>query len=124
MKILIYGEQHECSQIQNSLLSLPTFENHTPEFCIRSQFDEFYIQLVDYCPDLIIVAADGAEGMEGVRRSKRVLPDIPVFWFSDDRNFAAEAYRLDCAYFSPKPVCTDKYLRALARIGISGGDTV
>lgn len=124
MKILIYGQQHERSQIQNSILSLPIFIDHAPEFCGRSQFDDFYIQLVDYRPDLIIVAIDGAEGMEGVRRSKRVLPDVPVFWFSNDRNFATEAYRLDCAYFSSKPVMSEKYQRAFARIGIGGGGPV
>ena len=121
MKILIYGEQEECSRIQENLLSHPQMQQLAPEFRCRSQFDEFYIQLVDYAPELIIVAADGADGMEGVRRSRRVLPDTPIFWFSDDLYFGSEAYRLDCTYFSVKPVCPAKYDQVLSRLLLSGG---
>lgn len=54
--------------------------------------------------DVILVLADGAEGMEGVIASKKLCPDTAVVWFSDDEGFGPQSYRLGCTYFASKPV--------------------
>ena len=46
---------------------------------------------------MIIVAVDGAIGMEGVIASKNIRPDTAVIWFSDDKAFGAQSYRLGCS---------------------------
>lgn len=109
MKIVIYGHGHEreefCSllEIQASL----AFRQSEYKFC--EDYDDFIKTLSDGEYDLIIVAVDGAIGMEGVIASKNIRPDTAVIWFSDDKAFGAQSYRLGCSYFSVKPV-TDEAL--------------
>ena len=57
--------------------------------------------------DLIIVLADGADGMEGVIAAKNADGDTPVIWLSDDEGFGAQSYRLGCTYFHKKPTPLD-----------------
>jgi len=82
--------------------------------------------LVDWEPTLMIALADGAEGMECAYRSRERRPCLPVFWFSDDREFGMQSYRLNCAYFSTKPITEDKLNHAIQRcqhLGIQLGAT-
>lgn len=48
--------------------------------------------------------ADNAAGMEGVIAVQNVHPDTPIVWFSNDKNFVAQSYRLGVAYFAVKPI--------------------
>lgn len=50
-------------------------------------------------PALLVVLANGAAGMEGVYLARRIMPELPVFWFSDDSQFGMQSHRLDCSYF-------------------------
>ena len=72
-------------------------------------------KLVDWEPTLVIVLADGAKGFECVFRTKACRPSLSVFWFSDDREFGMQSYRMDCAYFSTKPVTSEKIAHAIHR---------
>lgn len=72
-------------------------------------------------PGLLVVLTDGAAGMEGVYLARQVMPELPVFWFSDDSQFGMQSHRLECTYFSTKPVTDDKLRKALnhyTRLGI------
>ncbi len=65
---------------------------------------------------LAIVAIDGAAGMETVFTVRNISEDIPIFWFSDDINFGPQAYRLNCNYFSNKPITEMRILTATQRL--------
>lgn len=72
-------------------------------------------------PALLVVLANGAAGMEGVYLARQILPELPVFWFSDDSQFGMQSHRLDCSYFSTKPLTDVKLRKALehcAKLGI------
>lgn len=72
-------------------------------------------------PALLVVLADGAAGMEGVYLARQIMPELPVFWFSDDSQFGMQSHRLDCSYFSTKPLTDMKLRKALehcAKLGI------
>ena len=62
--------------------------------------------------DLVFVMADSAAGMEGVIALQNVQPDTPVVWFSNDKNFVAQSYRLGVNYFAVKPI--DEKILSLA----------
>ena len=85
------------------------------EFVFLEDLEQLEKSLVDWNPSLLFVLADSAVGMESVYRAKGRRPNLPVFWFSDDELFGVQSYRLDCAYFSTKPVTEEKLLSALRR---------
>ena len=122
IKALIFGAPEECKAAWETLRALESCAAHHHELCHVDDIEEFERQLVEWEPTLTIVLADGAAGLESVFRSRQRRPCIPVFWFSDDREFGMQSYRLDCAYFSTKPVTDEKISNAIARcehIGIS-----
>ena len=103
-----------------------------PELCYRniriedhSDRDSFLMGLGGSPPDGIVIAMDGADGMEGVIAAKTLCRDIPVLWFSDDGDFGAQSYRLGCAYFHKKPISPQILSAALAKCikqNIYGGE--
>ena len=122
IKTLIFGKPEECKAVWETLRNLECCLQHHHELCHVEDIEEFEIRLVDWEPTLAIILADGASGMESAFRSRQRRPCIPVFWFSDDREFGMQSYRMDCAYFSTKPVTSEKIAHAIARcdhIGIS-----
>lgn len=62
---------------------------------------------------LVIVLSDGAAGMEGVYAVRDCDEQQPIFWFSDDIDFAMQSHRLECSYFAIKPLTEDKMFRAM-----------
>lgn len=123
VKILLFGEEDECNQAIQCLNQISELSEKTKYSRVTDDYDEFYKEVVDYEPDLTVVLADGANGMEGVYRSRQARPEIPVFWFSNDWNFGNQSHRLKCAYFSGKPVSTDKFQRAIGCLQAAGGDS-
>ncbi|MBE6974978.1 MAG: response regulator [Ruminococcaceae bacterium] len=121
MKVLLFGSPGECENVAKLLADQRNGQGevayeHTADL---ERFEQF---MVTWMPSLIIVLADGASGLESVYRSRSRRPNLPVFWFSDDREFGMQSYRLDCAYFSTKPATREKINSALKRcnhIGIS-----
>lgn len=120
IKALIFGDAHEYRAAEEVLKALELLSEHTHEHFHVDDLEEFERNLVDWEPTLLIVLADGAEGMECVYRSRERRPGLPVFWFSDDRDFGIQSYRLDCAYFSTKPVTPDKINHAIHRCNHMG----
>lgn len=115
VKVLLFGDLLECESVGETLRRLEHLSDHVQEFCCMSDIEEFEAALVEWEPSLAIVLADGAAGMESVYRSRQRRPALPVFWFSNDREFGMQSYRLECAYFSTKPVTAEKIHHAIQR---------
>lgn len=120
IKTLLFGTPQECESTGQILQS--TLVGHCLEYRHVNDMEEFEAALVEWEPSLTVVVADGAAGLESVFRSRNRRPCVPVFWFSDDREFGMQSYRLECAYFSTKPITKDKMSNAIARCDHVGID--
>lgn len=121
IKTLFFGDNTECRGAEMLLRNhrLMMGANHECRYVTTS--DEFLELLMEWDPSLVVVLQNGAAGMEGVFQSRSRRPAVPVFWFSDDHDFGMQAYRLNCAYFSTKPVTAEKLdcgVRRCAHMGI------
>lgn len=122
VKTLLFGIPEECETIGQMLHETVGIPEGGHEYLAIDDVEEFERILATWFPTLVVVLADGAAGMESVYRSRQRRPNVPVFWFSDDREFGMQSYRLGCAYFSTKPVTPEKIACALRRcdhVGIS-----
>lgn len=104
MRLVLYGTKKDRADIESAVCTVP-------ELCYRnigiedySNYDLFIAKLDTSPPDCVVIAIDGADGMEGMIAARTVCRDVPVVWFSDDGGFGAQAYRLGCAYFHQKPL--------------------
>jgi DNA-binding NtrC family response regulator len=115
VKTLLFGCPQECETVGKILGTLTEIPEETYEYHHVQDVEEFERALATYMPSLVVVLADGAAGMESVYRSRQRRPSLPVLWFSNDREFGIQSYRLECAYFSTKPVTPEKIISALRR---------
>ncbi|HKM34847.1 MAG TPA: hypothetical protein VJY54_08900 [Lachnospiraceae bacterium] len=49
---------------------------------------------------------------------KTLRDSTPRVWFSEDKGFGSQAFRLGAAYFTPRPITQDKIVQALNRCGV------
>ncbi len=115
MRLLLCGDRQECENVYETIKAL-VFQSI--ETTIVDDYESIHRAIVDSGADAALVLENGAGGMEAVYRIRESGFDIPVFWFSDDRDFAVQSYRLGCAYFSTKPVTAEKFMKAFARLRI------
>lgn len=115
MRILLYGEATECQQATDILQAFLRLAEGPDNIRRTDSRDALIKQIVDWDPNLIVVLADRANGMEGVYAAKETRGDIPVFWFSDDKGFGMQSHRLECDYFAVKPITREKLERAFHR---------
>ena len=115
MNILIFAEAPEHTQLTEPIENHHRMLFRQVSLTATSDYDQLISLLKEDRFDLVFVAADGARGMEGVIASKNVDSDRPVIWFSDDKNFGPQSYRLGCRYFGTKPVTLDKLKAAFER---------
>lgn len=115
IRTLIFGNSDECRKAEEELSALEQLAEKHQEFLHIDDLEEFDRKLVDWEPTLLMVLANGAEGMECTYRARDRRPCIPVFWFSNDPEFGMQSYRLNCAYFSTKPVTGEKLSYAFQR---------
>lgn len=115
IKLLMFGETVECETTAEIIKALPELSENTCEYFQLNDLEELVEAIVDFEPTLLIVMANGAEGMECVYRTRERSSELPVFWFSDDKAFAVQSYRFNCAYFTTKPVTSDKMSSAIKR---------
>ena len=104
MNILIYGNEKEKEILIQHMKSQSSMAFRLLDFSQTNNYDEFLELMQNESWDLIFVTMDNAAGMEGVIAVKNVHPQMPVIWFSNDRNFVAQSYRLGVNYFSVKPI--------------------
>ena len=114
-RAVLFGEPEECREAMEIISALPWFAGQKLEFRHTSSRDELFDHLLEWRPALAVILANGANGMEGVYAVKKHLPNIPVFWFSDDHEFGMQSHRLECAYFAVKPLTEEKARRAFQR---------
>ena len=110
LNTVIYGQENECKEAV-SLLEKSTRNNDCSVLCTNNN-DKLQQLLALRNTKLVIVLADGADGMEAVYTVKRYEPNAMVFWFSNDVGFAMQSHRLECAYFSVKPLTEEKLSKA------------
>lgn len=115
MRLLLIGNRQECENTFETIKSL-VFQNI--EHSIVDDYELIHQSIIEDETDVAVVVENGAGGMEAVYRIKESGCDIPVFWFSDDRDFAVQSYRLGCAYFSTKPVTAEKFQKAFTRLRV------
>ena len=85
---------------------------------IYSQTDDYDILLQllgENLYDMAFIMADSAAGMEGVIAVQNISSSTPIVWFSNDKNFVAQSYRLGVDYFAIKPINEKTMNLAIAR---------
>ena len=112
-KTLLYGTVEECQMATDLIGSIGSTSGRTRECRHVQTYDDLREQLIQWNPSLVIVLANGAAGMEGAFLTRERRPGAVVFWFSNDKDFGLQAYRLECDYFSTKPMTVGKLERAL-----------
>ena len=110
-RTIIYGDRAEICRAADLLHASAEFSSGDIR-CVDT-WTSLQQELEVFHPGLLVVLAGGAAGMEGVYLARQVIPELPVFWFSDDSQFGMQSHRLDCTYFSTKPMTDDKLRRAL-----------
>ena len=104
MNILIYGCVHEKEHIVSLLEEQTVLMFRQKDYHFYDEYDSFMQALTKETYEYVIVTKDGADGMEGVIAARNSCPEAKVLWFSDDKAFGPQSYRLECAYFSVKPI--------------------
>lgn len=115
MLICIYGTANEADILKAKIAQLALFAYRKISYRVCRKYEAFVHEFS--MADLIVVLADGADGMEGVIAVKRSGSDMPVIWLSDDEGFAVQSYRLGCNYFHKKPITLEKLREALTKCG-------
>ena len=115
MNVLIYGNTREKELIIQHMKSQACMAFRLLHFTQTEDYDEFVDRLQNSDHDIIFVTMDNAAGMEGVIAVKNLYPHTPVVWFSNDKHFVAQSYRLGVNYFSIKPIDERIMNLALAR---------
>jgi len=74
------------------------------DYLHTDNYDRFLDMLSSKEYEMVFVMMDNAVGMEGVIAVQNLRPNTPIIWFSNDKNFVAQSYRLGVTYFSVKPI--------------------
>ena len=114
MRLLIFGEPNGEDAL-HALFEGSPLAFRKIECSFSPSYEEYLAALRDNPPDAVLVTAEGAAGMEGVKAAHSLAEDIPVIWFSEDKAFGAESYRLNCRYFGAKPITESQLASALER---------
>lgn len=104
MNVLIYGTTKEREILVQHMKSQANMAFRRVEYSHADDYDTYVEILRAKDHDLIFVTVDNAEGMEGVIAAQNVRPETPIIWFSNDKNFVAQSYRLGVDYFAVKPI--------------------
>ena len=104
MDVLLYGNAREREILVQHLKSQSCMAFRMVRYSHAEDYDTYLKELRSHSYDIVFVMADYAAGMEGVIAAQNVHPDAPIVWFSNDKNFVAQSYRLGVAYFAVKPI--------------------
>ena len=104
MDVLIYGKAREKELLIQHLKSEACMAFRMVRYSHAEDYDTYLKKLRSHEHDIVFVMADNAAGMEGVIAVQNVHPDTPIVWFSNDKNFVAQSFRLGVTYFSVKPI--------------------
>ena len=115
MLICVYDTANESEILKAKISKLALCAYRKIAYRICRRYESFVGGLKN--ADLIVVLADGADGMEGVMAVKNADKNTPVIRLSDDEGFAAQSYRLGCTYFHTKPIPIEKLEEAMTKCG-------
>ena len=104
MNVLIYGDTREKELLIQHMKSEASMAFRIINYLHTDDYDTLLTMLRDADYEMVFVMADNAAGMEGVIAVQNVQPDTPIIWFSNDKNFVAQSYRLGVTYFAVKPI--------------------
>ena len=104
MNVLIYGNAREKEILVQHLKSQACMAFRVVEYSHAKEYDNYLAMLRMQSYDIVFILMDNAAGMEGVIAAKNVQPDVSIVWFSNDKNFVAQSYRLGVTYFAVKPI--------------------
>ena len=104
MRILLFGSPDDYRQTIECQDMVSELQYRRVECIHASDFDGFLEKLQQASYDVIVVTANGAEGMEGVIAAQKLFPQGHIVWLSDDNGFGIQAHRLGCTYFAVKPI--------------------
>lgn len=114
MRAVLFGTQQQYQEWTEATHILPEYIDCTKWIPVPD-YDLLQRCLIEQEYDIIIITADGANGMEACIAARKMCPNTPLIWLSNDRDFAAQSYRLGCTYFAARPVAQYKLLHALER---------
>lgn len=115
MRVTVYGTESENRELIKAFAELPNCCYRNIQITGFSDYDSFIAGLKENPPQFIVITMNGANGMEGVIAAKNLFENVPVIWFSDDKDFGVQSYRLGCAYFHEKPVLPEVLSTAIAK---------
>lgn len=121
-RTLIFGPKIEVIELQELLRQQNLFWEDNYQFDWTDNLEEFRVKIIDWDPTLVIIISNGASGMEAAYITRKKDLDVPLFWFSDDIDFGMKSHRLNCDYFSVKPITKEKIERAFHRCAHLGID--
>ena len=113
MNILVFGSDSETDDFIEMIDTSQHFLFRKKSYKCESNYDEFLKRLNDK-QDIVFVLENGARGMESVIATKDTCPETSIVWFSNDKDFGAQSYRLGVEYFATKPV-TNEHLALVAK---------
>ncbi len=120
MEIIIYGTQEDYKTVIDHMEALSALQYRRIDCVHAKSYDDFLHLLHTKWHDLVIVLADGAEGMEGIIASQTLCPDTMRIWISNDEGFGIQAHRMNCAYFAVKPITADTVFKVCRACRICG----
>lgn len=109
MNVLIYGSTREKERLVQRMKLQACMAFRLVTYSHAEDYDAYLAMLRNQKYNLVFVMTDNAAGMEGVIAAQNVQPQTPIIWFSNDKNFVAQSYRLGVNYFAVKPI-TEKVL--------------
>ena len=104
MNVLIYGNATDKELLIQHMKSQACMAFRRINYPHTENYDTFLEMLDEEEYEMVFVMMDNAVGMEGVIAVQNLHPDTPIIWFSNDKNFVAQSYRLGVTYFSVKPI--------------------
>ena len=110
MNVLLLNNENNTSldAILNTISYIHNVEKTT-------DFDVFRESLVNSMFDLVIIDLDDDMGVLGCEFTRKALPNIPLFWISNKRDYWAKSYDLNCTYFTTKPIISDRIIHVFER---------
>lgn len=113
MRFALYGKKEECRQLGDMLESMGKMNCQETTFVHWEVYDDFIHQYMSTSADVLIVMADGGEGLEALNAGYNLAPAIPRVWFVSDNSLGPQAVRMGVAFFAPKPVSIEIMEQAL-----------
>ena len=104
MNVLIYGNTTDKELIVQHMKSLACMTFRKINYSQTDDYDTLLRLLKKTTYEMVFVMVDNAAGMEGVIAVQSISSTTPIIWFSNDRNFVAQSYRLGVNYFAVKPI--------------------